>query len=205
MKSTLVLVLCFAITQLLLCNTAGAQNSNGTPYTFLNNMAQPAPNAGGLGKYADYPVSYYTGVPEISVHIYTLKDGGINLPITLSYNSSGIRVSELATWVGLGWVLNGNGMIVRTVMGAPDEGTHHTGATNATGPTGYYKDHGLSSLPLLPYPLSDGSSSDPSNTFQTFEVPAIANVQLDCEPDVYTFNFNGYAGKFVFDEYRHAQ
>ena len=42
-----------------------AQNS--APYQYLNNMVQPAPNAAALGKYADYPVSYYTGVPNISV------------------------------------------------------------------------------------------------------------------------------------------
>lgn len=183
-----------------------AQTPNAVPYNFLNNMVQPAPNAAALGKYADYPVSYYTGVPDISVPLYTLKDGGISLPVTLSYHASGIKVSELATWVGLGWVLNANGMIVRTVMGAPDEGTHESPATSATGPTGYYRDYGLSTLPLLPYPLADGTSSEGNNnTFQTYEVPAIGNAQLDCEPDIYTFNFNGHAGKFVFDENRHPQ
>jgi YD repeat-containing protein len=182
-----------------------AQTPNAVPYNFLNNMVQPAPNAAALGKYADYPVSYYTGVPDISVPLYTLKDGGISLPISLSYHASGIKVSELATWVGLGWVLNANGMIVRTVMGAPDEGTHESPAMNATGPRGYYRDHGLSSLPLVPYPLADGTSSDAGNTFEKFEVPAIGNAQLDCEPDIFTFNFNGHAGKFLFDENRQPQ
>lgn len=190
---------------LVVATGLSAQTPNAVPYTFLNNMVQPAPNAAALGKYADYPVSYYTGVPDISVPLYTLKDGGINLPVTLSYHASGIKVSELATWVGLGWVLNANGMIVRTVMGAPDEGTHESPATGATGPRGYYRDSGLSTLPLVPYPLPDSTSSDSGDSFERYEVPAIGNAQLDCEPDIFTFNFNGHAGKFVFDEKRHPQ
>jgi YD repeat-containing protein len=189
----------------LFYNHLSAQNTqNSLPYTFLNNMVQAAPNAAALGKYADFPVSYYSGVPGISVPLYDLKDGAITLPISLSYHASGIRVSELATWVGLGWAMNAGGMITRTVMGAPDEGTRKV-ATSTIGPRGYYRDSGLYKLPILPYPLSDGTSSDPGNNFQIYTAPSIAGTFLDCEPDIYTFNFNGHAGKFVFDEYRHPQ
>ncbi|MEJ7647419.1 MAG: hypothetical protein WKF87_22695, partial [Chryseolinea sp.] len=31
-----------------------------------------SPNAAALAKYADIPISYHTGVPEISVPIYTI-------------------------------------------------------------------------------------------------------------------------------------
>lgn len=187
---------------LILCSRVAAQNT--VPHVYLNNMVQPAPNAAALGKYADYPVSYYTGVPDINIPLYDLKDGGINLPVSLSYHASGIRVSELATWVGLGWVLNAGGIITRTVMGAPDEGTHKV-ASGTVGPRGYYKDFGLYNLPLVPYPLSNGQSSDPYNNFWTYTSPGLSGGFLDGEPDLYTFNFNGHVGKFVFDEYRHPQ
>ncbi len=160
-------------------------------------MCQPAPNAGSLGKYADYPVGYYTGVPSISIPIYNLKDGGISLPISLSYHASGIKVSELASWVGLGWALNATGVINRTVRGAPDEGSRKA----SYAPSGYYKDHGLMGVSPMNYPVApDNHQSDPQGLFYVNFVTGILGGGTDAEPDLYTFNFNGHTGKFVFDE-----
>src|SRR5205823_6478481 len=106
----------------------------GPQSTYLGNYVQPAPNVAALGKYIDYPIGNYTGTPEINVPIYKLKDGPINLPVSLSYHASGIRVSEVASWVGLGWALNAGGMIGRTVRGGPDEGVYSPQAS----PSGYY-------------------------------------------------------------------
>lgn len=200
-KKVTLLFLSIGISLIFSENIAKAQNMNPTSAqplnTYLNNFVQPPPNAASLGKYADYPVGYYTGVPNISIPIYDLKDGSISLPISLSYHASGIRVSELASWVGLGWALNATGVINRTVRGAPDEGSHK--ATYA--PNGYYLSHGLFSLMNLPYPLpSSNNLSDPQFLFYTTTVNGILNGGTDCEPDLYTFNFNGHTGKFVFDE-----
>ncbi|HLY68680.1 MAG TPA: hypothetical protein VKR53_03055 [Puia sp.] len=177
---------------------------DGSPNTYLNNYVQPAPDAASLGKYADFPISYYTGTPEINIPIYGLKDGAAKLPISLSYHASGIHLAEVATWVGLGWTLNAGGMIMRTVRGAPDEGTLKGYTSLALGPRGYYKDSGLMKLPLLAHPDANGNFLDnPSQMTMTgFTIPGIAAGALDCEPDLFTFNFDGYSGKFVFDEFK---
>jgi hypothetical protein len=75
----------------------------------LANYVPPSPDAAGLGKYAEIPVSYSTGVPEISIPLFNIQTGSINLPISLSYHSSGVKVEEEASWVGLGWSLNAGG------------------------------------------------------------------------------------------------
>jgi hypothetical protein len=181
---------------LLLGRSVGAQ----TLGQYLNNYVQPAPNAAALGKYADIPVSYYTGLPEISIPIYTISDGTINVPISLSYHASGIKVSENASSVGLGWVLNAGGIIMRTVQGAPDEGVNPSASTS--GMIGYYASYGLKSMPMLPYP---GENESLQTNFTSFFIPDVINGNIDCEPDIYTFNFNGHVGKFVFDEYRNAR
>jgi hypothetical protein len=170
--------------------------------SYLNNFAQPAPNAATLGKYADYPIGYYTGTPSISIPIYDLQDGGAKMAISLSYHPSGIRVSEVASWVGLGWALNAGGMIIRTVKGAPDEGTFK--GTNTTyGPAGYFLNYGLSTLPSLPYPVGGQIPDNLQNQEMTsFTIPGVNGGFYDTEPDLFTFNFNGYTGKFVFDENR---
>lgn len=82
----------------------------------------PSPNAAALGEYGDFPVSYHTGVPNISIPIYTLTEGSLQFLISLSYHSSGIQVDEVASWVGLGWSLNAGGVITRMINGTPDEG-----------------------------------------------------------------------------------
>ncbi|GAB4494716.1 MAG: hypothetical protein OHK0019_21870 [Saprospiraceae bacterium] len=102
----------------------------------MKDYAPIPPNPASLGKYGDIPVSHYTGVPDISIPIYTFTEGNISLPITLSYHASGIRLEEVASWVGLGWALNAGGVITRSIQHSPDEG----GDINQL--TGYYKDFG---------------------------------------------------------------
>jgi hypothetical protein len=87
----------------------------------LNDVVMPSANATAFGKYGDIPVGHFTGVPNISVPITTIQEGPLSLPISLSYHASGIKVAELASWVGLGWNLNFGGQISRSIIGAPDE------------------------------------------------------------------------------------
>lgn len=68
-----------------------------------------------MGKYADHPVNNYTGTPKIDIALFNIKRGRINLPISLSYHGSGVRVDEIASRSGMGWVLNAGGVITRTV------------------------------------------------------------------------------------------
>lgn len=107
----------------------------------------PSANAASLGKYGDIPVSYHTGTPEISIPIYTVKQGSLSLPISLSYHSSGIRVSEVASWVGLGWSLNAGGVVTRTIHGGPDDGAWGPAAQprSSLGIRGWYGNGGIPS------------------------------------------------------------
>ena len=88
-----------------------------------------SPTAYSFAKYVDYPVSYYTGVPNISIPLYEISVGGLNIPISLSYHASGITASQEATRVGLGWSLNAGGMISRTVK-CGDDFLEHSGPHN---------------------------------------------------------------------------
>ena len=90
---------------------------NRTP-DFLNIST---PNATSFNRFVDNSVSLYTGTPDISVPIYNLKDGVIDLPFVLRYNNSGIKVDEEASWVGLGWNLNVGGVITQNIVGDYDE------------------------------------------------------------------------------------
>ena len=80
-----------------------------------------SPTTAAFTRYGDIPVDISTGVPAVNIPIYNLNSHGINVPISLSYHASGIKVQDVAGPAGLGWTLNAGGVITRTVLGQPDE------------------------------------------------------------------------------------
>jgi hypothetical protein len=87
----------------------------------LPTIVPPSPEAASLAKFTEIPVSLYTGVPNISVPIYTIQQSGISIPISLNYHARGIKVEEIASRVGLGWALSYGGSISRQTRGKVDE------------------------------------------------------------------------------------
>ena len=88
-----------------------------------------SPEAAAFRKYGEYAVNEYTGDPNISIPIYTLSYKDIEIPITLSYDASGIKVDQDASWVGLGWNLMVGGCINYVAAGDVDPRTLNTSAT----------------------------------------------------------------------------
>ena|SRR5450432_1323150 len=107
-----------------------------TIFCFLTSFAQlqqdiqtpkivpPSPDAAALGKYGQIPVDKSTGIPDISVPLYEIKTPRFSLPISLSYHASGIKLDEISSWTGCGWVLNAGGVISRSIVGFPDDGVY---------------------------------------------------------------------------------
>ena len=62
---------------------------------FAGDVTMPAPNAASLGKYGDVPVSYFTGVPSISIPIHTVQSGPLSLPLSLNYHAGGSGLGSL--------------------------------------------------------------------------------------------------------------
>src|SRR5689334_15510485 len=85
-----------------------------------------SPSAFQFTKYTELPVSEYTGLPNISVPLYEIKEDGVSVPIGLSYHAVGIRVSEEASWVGLGWDLT-FGSIIQNINDKDDYGIDQYG------------------------------------------------------------------------------
>lgn len=148
-------------------------------------IVPPSPNAASLGIFGEIPVSPYTGVPNISIPIYTIKSGSITLPINLSYHASGIKVAQEASWVGLGWALEAGGVISRTVCGYDDFGGY---------PIGFYYEQSL------PGVGADNNLTLVNSQNYYYYYNDVANGNKDGEPDMFFFNFNGNSGKFYFQK-----
>ncbi|MFA5670477.1 MAG: hypothetical protein WC967_14655 [Balneolaceae bacterium] len=128
-----------------------------------------SPTAASLGKYGDMPISEFTGRPSLAIPLTELKSINLSVPISLSYSSSGFRPDERPGWVGLGWSLQAGGVITRTMKGFPDEQADH----------GYL------------------ATEDDIYDYNPVFMENVSLGQKDGEPDVFYFNFMGYAGKFV--------
>ena len=162
----------FLLTVALNTSFAQPQTVNDVTKQYLPS----SPQAASLGKYGDVPVNYHTGGATVTIPLYEVKIGSLSLPLSLTYQTSGIRVTDVASRAGLGWTLQGEGVITRTVRGLPDEES-----------LGYAYTDGI-----LPYTAVTNYLTNLQ--YQTAEYVAMG--QQDSEPDMYYYNFAGRAGKF---------
>jgi YD repeat-containing protein len=149
----------------ILCRAQGTEQIN----KMIPKPVLSSPNAAGLGKFGDYQVSHFTGIPDISIPIFEAKSGSLSVPIVLSYHASGFRPTDIASWVGMGWSISAGGQITRQVNGKPDEE--------------FYLDH-----PLNPSP-------DVCSDLQYLR--SAADGTYDTEPDVFGYSYPGRSGKFL--------
>ena len=150
---------------------SSAQTIEPHNYAKVTDVLPAAPNAAALGKYGGLEVSLNTGMLSKSFNIYNLQVSNISIPITLTYSSNGFKPSEMASRAGCGWVLNAGGVISRTIVGEMDDG----------------------------YPKRSIPETIAVDT-QSFNFLYGADAGFwDVQPDVYSFNFCGYTGKFVYD------
>ncbi|MDR6969682.1 hypothetical protein J2X31_003716 [Flavobacterium arsenatis] len=146
----------------------------------LPNVIPPSPEATSLAKFVDMPVSHYNGLPNISIPIYTIDAGSVQVPISLSYHAKGIQVAEIASRVGTGWALNAGGLITRQARDMPDD--HHSGR-------GY-----------LAKKFTSDFFTNPATRALVHSMSSQAgSSKQDLEPDLFMFNFMGFSGKFIFD------
>jgi len=164
-----------------------AQGQFGSDAYTPPNIVPQSPEVASLLKYAETPVNYSTGVPNISIPIMSLSGRTSSANVSISYHAGGHRVTEESSWVGLGWSLSTGGQITRTVRGGIDDhapyGFIHTDATvNAVSNT-----------------CTSGT------TFQGIDCITYSNNQngmYDYEPDDFNYSMMGLSGRFMFDQNR---
>ncbi|MEO6523793.1 MAG: RHS repeat domain-containing protein [Mucilaginibacter sp.] len=145
------------------------------------NYNPPSPESSALAKYVEHPVGNFTGTPEVSIPLFNITQGRISLPITLSYHGSGIKVDEIASRVGTGWILNAGGVVTKSEKGMSD----WVNLPNAN--PGYYG-----------YFTGAGPGDANGGLYDGFKT------REDLEPDPHYYNFNGKSGKIYFTDATHS-
>lgn len=138
----------------------------------------PTPGSSGLIRSISNPVNYGTGVVGIQIPLYNIACGKLSVPISLSYQASGIKVKDVASWTGLGWNLSAGGRITRMVRKRPDE-------------DGYCKN--VDTLNC------DGYQASFLATWKEINLDKDKADNFDGEPDLFYYEFAGRAGMFIVD------
>lgn len=148
-----------------------------------------SPNAASIGKYGDVPMDLYTGRANVNIPLYSINEGGIPLDISLSYDTGGVRVNDVPGWVGQNWTFNAGGVITRSQRGFQFDECKN-------------KNQGLELPTGFMFYKSDLNTSDwntPNkikNLIENYLTHPLWSFKKDYEPDIFTFNFMGYSGKF---------
>lgn len=177
----------------------GSTNAqNRMPMIEESSIKFSTPTVSSMFQPIDCPVSYFNGTAEISIPLCDVEAAGIKLPISLSYASTGLKPSQEASWVGLGWNLSLNMSISRTIKCIDDffEDDHWVGAKQFS--YGYYN------MPDAPFSQFFDNHFDEvmvsdvpgMHVLSSYIIPLL---NRDIEPDIFYYSlFNG-GGKFVFN------
>jgi YD repeat-containing protein len=150
-------------------------------------VANPSPEAAGLGIVGNIPVSYHTGRVDISIPLMEIKVHDYTLPVKLVYNSSGVMPDMRPSWVGQNWTLDVGGVVTRSIKGLPDEleDFGYRASYKRLNTSDWASTDKLLSTQSMPYFLGFYGSD--------------VNYD-DTEPDEFFFKANGISGKFYIGE-----
>lgn len=189
-----------------LCNIVFAQTNPGnqSQYDPRIKNAPTSPEVALLGRFGDIPVGHYTGTAEVSIPLYSAKVDNIEIPLIMNYHTSGIKVADEATWVGLGWSFLPEGTITQEIRGREDWVSGGDGFANTSGYDTFKNNFPTLNSENQLYRLQKGNANynDGYVTYYSgddhMDIVNKLNERYG-QPDIFTYNFCGYSGKFFYN------
>lgn len=190
----------YQLAWLLIGASTLAQTQNQEIKMDMPVILPPSPTVAALMKFEEVPVSNYTGVPDISIPLFSspTRSKDISLDISLKYHSSSIVKDEHAGDAGLGWSLFAGGSISRTVRGMPDElkdiagskmGIYHNSVNNHR-----------NNYDEVAYLIEHANSEPEYEIIAEYLWNAQVRGKFDTEHDLWQYNFMGRSGRFYIDK-----
>lgn len=147
-----------------------------------------SPSAGAFNAVGEIDVNPAKGIPSINIPLYTYELDGVQVPISLSYDASGIKVSQMSTAVGLGWSLVAGGQISRTVRSKPDEENYN----------GWFSAGYISADYYVGKNANDKFWQDEMKGTTINAYKGLVN-RRDHNPDLFSYSLLGYNGSYIHD------
>ena len=168
MKKIVLLVVIFSLQSVLF----GQENS----YNYNIDLYPKSPEAYAFAKFVDIPAGSFTGVANFSIPIYSIEVDGLKIPIQLDYATTGVKVDEIASRVGLGWNLNAGPSLSVQTLGSKDGNTR------------------IKIDPNTFFPNDDNTHSH-----DKIIADEIAKGEYDAKPDLFSYSLPTSSGKFIMD------
>jgi len=190
-KNTIAVILLLASLHGAVNAQAGAGGDDPKSYVGdINQMFASAPTSNNLMKFEEVPVSYYTGIPDISIPLVSIPttNSKVSVGVQLKYHPLSAKPDDRASETGLGWSLIAGGTISRTVRGGnPDEKNRTIAFSNP--PKAKY---GIYFEALNP---TSKLMKDQTIDLNDYSFNAAMGM-YDTEYDLYQYNFMGQSGRF---------
>jgi hypothetical protein len=157
-------------------------------------------------------VNLQTGSAKINIPLYSYSDpqNRLSTSVSLAYGAgNGLKVNEIASSVGTGWVLNCGGYIQRVQYGEPDDQKNYDNYTYPVFPNSdpqsafwvwaknYYANGFLHSEFTSSDAISNRGAYTPMYTFPYYYFKPPQVFSADREQDFFKFSFNGRDGYFL--------
>lgn len=140
----------------------------------------PTPNVGAMFKVQTTDINESSGTANVAIPLHNINVDDFNWPISLSYDSRGIKIEEEAGNVGTSWSLSMIGVINRIQYGLPDEFEqslfYRSGYNYGSG-------YACTSVRIL----------DNFGWFQNSTISNSAAVYLDANSNTLNYNGTGYS------------
>jgi hypothetical protein len=166
----------------MILSQEGGLNYFKSNYAFPNTTV---PEKASLLRFSEFPNIEAAGGTNINIPIYTIKMDGLEIPVSLTYNTKGNKVSDIASNIGLGWSLVGDGSVECQVNDLNDFDLNTT----------LYDDIQFEPTPI-PYRTLNGYLI-PSNNPQ---LGVDTSWRKDFSPDFYIINAPGLRNKFYLEK-----
>ncbi|WP_449399260.1 hypothetical protein [Chryseobacterium wanjuense] len=149
----------------------------------LNKIIPSTPETYSIFKAGDFPVDYATGKLNVSVPLYEIETKyGITIPVSLTYNTGGIKVDETSGVAGLGWTL-----AVPNSISIEQHGKNDL-INNAVWFSSEMSNYQYNEVNLETLPVETRT-----------KLQALADGILDTQPDIFHYNLPTISGSFVRD------
>ncbi|MEN2436754.1 DUF5977 domain-containing protein [Weeksellaceae bacterium A-14] len=159
----------------------------------ISNLTPASPIVSSLIKFAEVPVDNYNGTAAFNIPLYEINEGDFNFPLSANYYSTGLKVEEEASNIGLGWTLNAGGVIHMTNTNneffqdfIPNENEANQNPDDDPRESSFVFNYIRNG-----YTFYDSTGKKDSKHFQ---------VGQSSEYHLFIYNFNGITGKFIEDK-----
>ena len=114
------------------------------------------------------PLDEYAGKANIIIPIYSINLDGLEIPISLSYDTGGVKINTTSSTVGLNWSLNTGGLISKETLGINDMDSEFVMNPEYSGSGGAYVSYGFLRHLLYNsdgYPIADAGIDNQPDKF----------------------------------------